>query len=436
MFKSLNRSRIALGIAIFILGQQVIFYLKERAHRGSEFTAAALLVGMAFMFSSGFLTKRYPVNRQLTGLLVAWIMVSLFYMYFNIRPDERATIDFFREHVNFVFALAFMFMLTYIPDEVRPHFALMAALVTLMGNLLLFYSLYTNPNYVFGMRATIFYGDGENGGNPHVAARNGFAGFIASMILLNRNNLLIKLLAFVNAALSLAAIVMAQTRTMLLCFMVVTALFLFFNANKRSIGAFTRSLTRPSNLLFICIVGAATYAALFKTSLYNLLESYAINFFNSFVGAMTTAVGGSRPGEGDASASYRVTSFGYFREMVVGRPHLLIFGDGYKRIHLDVPFLEAINDCGIPGLVTFGGFLFIGLRESLKVMRRPTDEMSTFLAYFFIPTFVAAFSGGRPFDTSFLFAFAPLARFLNPSRSATPAVANQPTRTLTPHSAA
>ncbi len=434
MLKSLNYSRIALGIAIFILGQQVIFYVKERLHRGSEFTAVCLLIGMFLMLSTGFLTKRYPVNRQLTGLLVGWIFVSLLYMYFHIRPGDRLYIDIFRENVNFIFALLFMFVLVYTPDEMRSHFALMAVGVTLLGNLLLFYSLYTNPSYVFGMRATIFYGDGEYGGNPHVAARNGFAGFIAAVILLSRGNLLIKLLAFVNAGLSVAAIIMAQTRTMLLCFLVVVALFLFFNAKPRNVKAFTRSLARPVNLAFIAIVLVGTYVALFKTPLYSMLEGYAIAFFNSFIGAMTTALGGARPGEGDASASYRVTSFGYFREMLVGRPQVLIFGDGYKRMYMDVPFLEAINDCGILGLVTFGGFLFVGLRESLKVMRRPTDEMSTFLAYFFIPTLVAAFSGGRPFDTSFLFAFAPLARFLNPARTQSPAPGtSQPKPTPAPN---
>lgn len=416
MFKSLNRSRIALGIAFFALGQQIIFFVKERLHQGSEFTAACLLLGMLLMIPPGFLTQRQPVNRTLMALLLGWIFVCVIYMYFHISPGDQAYLDYFRENSNYIFALAFILLLVYVPDTIQRHFALMALLVTLVGNLVLFYSLLTNPNYVIGMRATIFYGEGETSGNPHVAARNGFAGLIASVILFGRNNLLLKLLAFLNLGLSIAAILMAQTRSMLLCILVVAALFAFFNIRKVSVGGLSRSLTRPNNVLFFLVAGAATYLAVFKTPVYDLLANYATTFFDSFLRALATASGSARGDEADASASYRVTTIGYFQQMLLGRPEKLIFGDGYKRIYMDVPILEAINDCGIFGLVLYGGFLAIGLRDSLRLMRQPAGEMSTFMAYFFIPTFLASFTGGRPFDTAVLFAFALQARFVNPAR--------------------
>lgn len=414
MFKSLNRSRIALGIAIFALGQQPIFFVKERLHQGAEFTAACLLIGMVLMIPPGFLTQRQPVNRPLMTLLLGWIFVCLLYLYFHIRPGERAYLDYFRENSNYIFSLAFILLLVYVPDTIQRHFALMALLVTLVGNLVLFYSLLTNPNYVLGMRATIFYGEGEASGNPHVAARNGFAGLIASFILFGRNNLILKLLAFVNLGLSMAAILMAQTRSMLLCILLVGALFAFFNFRKLSASSISSSLTRPNNLLFLLIAGGATYLAIFKTPVYDLLANYATNFFDSFLKAMATATGSARGDDADASASYRVTTIEYFQQMLLGRPQTLLFGDGYKRMYMDVPLLEAINDCGIFGLVLFGGFLAVGLRDSLRLMRLPMGEMSTFMAYFFIPTFVQGFTGGRPFDTAMLFAFALQARFVNP----------------------
>jgi len=428
MFKSLNRTRVAFGIAFFALGQQLIFYVKERLHQGSEFTAACLLLGMVLMIPPGFLTRRQPVNRTLMGLLLGWVAVSVLYMYFHIRPGDQLYLDYFRENSNYLFVLSFVLLLVYMPDSIQRHFAMMALLVTLVSNLLLFYSLLTNPNYAVGMRATIFYGDGEASGNPHVAARNGYAGLIASIILLGRNNLAIKLIAFLNAVLSLAAIIMAQTRSMLLCLLVVAALFAFFNIRKVSAKSLGASLSRPNNVLFLVLVGVGMYFVIFRTPVYDLLFNYATTFFDSFLRAMATASGSARGDEADASASYRVTTIGYFREMLVGRPETLIFGDGYKRIYMDVPILEAINDCGIFGLIFFGGFLAVGILSSLRVMRNPSGEMSTFMAYFFIPTFVSAFTGGRPFDTGYLFAFALQARFVYPmlvsrARPAPPAVA-------------
>lgn len=414
MFKSLNRSRVAFGIAFFALGQQLIFYVKERLHQGSEFTAACLLLGMVLMIPPGLLSRPQPVNRTLMGLLLGWIAVCVLYMYFHIRPGDQLYLDYFRENSNYLFALSFILLLVYMPDTIQRHFAMMALLVTLVSNLLLFYSLLTNPNYAIGMRATIFYGDGEASGNPHVAARNGYAGLIASIILLGRNNLVVKLLSFINAVFSLAAIIMSQSRSMLLCLLLVSALFVFFNVRKVSAKAIGSSLSRPSNVLFLLIVGVGMYFAIFRTPVYDLLANYATTFFDSFLRAMATASGSARGDEADASASYRVSTIGYFREMLVGRPETLIFGDGYKKIYMDVPFLEAINDCGIFGLIFFGGFLAVGFLASLRAMRSPAGEMGTFMAYFFIPTFVGAFTGGRPFDTGYLFAFALQARFVYP----------------------
>jgi hypothetical protein len=57
---------------------------------------------------------------------------------------------------------------------------------TLLTSLALLYSIYTNPEFVLGSRATVQYksGSGEFTGNPHVYSRNGLAGFIISMLLI------------------------------------------------------------------------------------------------------------------------------------------------------------------------------------------------------------------------------------------------------------
>ncbi len=435
MLKTLTMNRIALGVAIFTLGQQVIFYLKERAHRGSEFTAACLIIGMVLMIPPGFFTRRYSTNRTLTALLLSWMGIAIVNMYLHA-PAGGAYLDLFRENSNYVFTLVFLLLLTYTPEEISPHFALMAVLVTLAGNLLLFYSLMTNPNYILGMRATIFYGDGESGGNPHVAARNGFAGFIAAVILLRKNNLFLKLLAFANAGLSLAAIVMAQTRIMLLCMGLVGLIFLFYNARPRNIKAFGKTLRQPTNLAFLAITGTATYLLVFQTPLYDLLQNYALSFFESFLRATSTAstvFRGPSMEDADASASYRVTTIGFFREVLVGRPLTLVFGAGYKLLYMDVPLLQAFHDCGIAGLVTFGGFLYVASKHCLRIFKNPPNELSLFMAYFFVPTLVGTFVGGLPYDTSFLFIFALIARFIRPTAPAVraPVPIAQPSAHLT-----
>lgn len=411
MLKQISAFRMALGLGIMTVGQQSIFFVKEYLHRGAAITAGFLVLGLVLMIPKGFLTRFFPSNTLLLGFVVSWIGLSFLYMYVNITPFGRQGLDMFRENSNYIAALAFLIMLLNIPDQVKRPFLLVVALITCFSSLLLFYSLLTNPNYVYGMRATIFYGDGENGGNPHVAARNGFAGLIASVILLKRDNLLIKSLAYFNICLSIISIVLAQTRMMLLSMMIVTVLFLFFNFRPKNLGQAAKNLSRPSNILFYSAIFIGTYYLLVTTPVLDLLVNYATNFWNSFVDAIGTAAGSSD--KEDASASNRVTSFGFFREVVFGSPGTLVLGAGYKQFYFDVPILEAFYDCGILGFITFGGFLVVCTWECYKVMRRPADDMANFLAYFFVPTFIQAFTGGRPFDTSFLFIFAMYVRFLN-----------------------
>ncbi|MCY7350549.1 MAG: hypothetical protein LH606_07760 [Cytophagaceae bacterium] len=411
MLKQISAFRMALGLGIMTVGQQSIFFVKERLHQGAAFTAACLILGLVLMLPKGFLTRYFPNNSLLMGFVVSWIAVAFLYMYVNITPFGRQSLDMFRENSNYIAAIAFLVTLLNVPETVRRPFILVVVLITCFSSLLLFYSLLTNPNYIYGMRATIFYGDGESGGNPHVAARNGFAGLIASVILIKRHNLLLKSLAYFNICLSLVSIVLAQSRMMLLSLMIVAVLFLFFNLRPRTLSQAGKSLAKPSSLFFYSAIVIGTYFLVVTTPVLDLLVNYATSFWNSFLDAMGTVAGTSE--KGDASASNRVTSFGFFREVAVGSPGTLFLGAGYKQFYFDVPILEAFYDCGILGFLTFGGFLVVCTWECYKVMRRPADDMSNFLVYFFVPTFIQAFTGGRPFDTSFLFIFAMYVRFLN-----------------------
>jgi hypothetical protein len=80
--------------------------------------------------------------------------------------------------------------------------------------------------------------------------------------------------------------------------------------------------------------------------------------------------------------------------------------------YLDVPILESWVNHGIFGFVFFASFNFFLFIYAIREVKRYTNPLTTFLAYFFLSMMVLLVTGGRPYDIAFWFPYSVMIRFL------------------------
>ena len=267
------------------------------------------------------------------------------------------------------------------------------------------------------MRAAVTFSNdnAQEGGNPHIAARNGLICLLTGLVLTwQYKNIFIKLFIIAAIVLSLAVIVLAQVKSALLAMGLMVGFFLFFNANLTNVSKVFKGVFSPRNILIIVLLIVGLNVLLSRYSdLYSMLYGYWDNFQSKIFDIFYTAFGLqlTETATIDASASYRVTSFTYFVNALAD-PGLLIVGSGYKSTFLDVPILESLINHGIFGFIFFGGFSFYLIVYMLKEIKDPTNPLTLFLAYYFAYFIVALVSGGRPYDVAYWFPFVVMIRFL------------------------
>ncbi len=411
--------RESLGICIVVFGSPTIFFLRDtlKLGGGSVFSAAFLVLGMALMISPSFLAKMYKPNTTLMKLGLSFLLLSLFYYFFYNPWAENRNYDPVKEFAYLTIIFFFLFLLVNLPNQISETLLMMIALATFVGSVALIVSLFLNPNYVLGQRATVYFGDGEEGGNPHVYAKNGFAQFVSALLILKNKKILIKIFAVFSAFISIVVIIITQTRAILLSLILVIIIFLYFNLTKKQVKETIKSVFTIRNVsIFFVLVFSVYYYLANYTFFFQILTNYTDRFTGTFTNALFTILG-NKPESvtnvvEDPSAAQRVLNWTLFKNYWEGQPERLIFGLGFRYGYLDIPVLEAFLDCGILGFILFGGFNFIAAKECYLAMRNKYSDLTTFLAYYYVSFFIGIFSAGRPFDTPYWLLFALLIRFM------------------------
>ena len=80
--------------------------------------------------------------------------------------------------------MLYFFSLLKTDNEIKEILPFWIFIFTLVINLCLLYSIYNNPLYSLGARATVQFGSDDFTGNPYIYAKNGLAGFIISTLIL------------------------------------------------------------------------------------------------------------------------------------------------------------------------------------------------------------------------------------------------------------
>ena len=422
VLETLDYMRMVVGICILVDGYPLIFFFREtlRLAPGSTvFTAAALATGLVLMVPFSILRRLYRPNMTMLAMGVGFLLFCIFYMY--VYMGDTAFKEYNKEMIYYVYILLFLFLLINTPNEIIRVFIPVVVIFTLVSNLGLLYSLLTNPSWAIGMRAAITIGgNDEASGNPHSFSRNAFMGVIACAIWLfhSKTSVLFRLVAFFAGILNVVVLVLTQTRSAILALIIATALFIYFNVRPAQIRHAVRGLVTPVPLI---VIGVGFMGIIYLTQRfsygYSILYGYAMSFMernldNVYALLGLNAAGADYRATLDDSAVYRSISAQFFSNVLEGHAHELILGYGYKYIYLDVPLLESLTDQGIFGFILFGGLNALCIYHVVGIMRRNPNQLSVFLAYFYMLILVQLFTNGRPYDTSFWFPLALMIRFM------------------------
>ncbi|QJD79043.1 hypothetical protein [Spirosoma rhododendri] len=420
--ETIDLMRMVLGICILVDGYPLIFFFRETlklAPGSTVFTAAVFAVGLILMVPFTVLRRLYRPNMTMFWMGLGFITLCIAYMFTYLGdPGFR---DYDKDMIYYAYALIFLFLLINIPNDIARVFILVVVLFTFVSNLGLIYSLITNPSWAIGQRATITLGDNDDGsGNPHVFSRNAFMGVVACAIWLIRSdtNILLRIFALFAGVINLAVLVLTQTRSSILALIIAITLFLAFNVRPPQIRAVVRGIFRPVTLGVVAlgVVGIALFLRRYY-DVYAVLYGYVLGFAERNLDNIYALVGAKAQGAAykatlDDSAANRSVSALFFSNVVTGHIHMLILGFGYKYLYLDVPVLESLTNMGILGFFLFGGVNAMCLYYALGIMRTNPNQLSVFLAYFYMLIMVAAFTGGRPNEISFWIPLALMTRFM------------------------
>lgn len=417
---NLKYSRQFLGIFIVFMGSPLIFFFKEVSGfgGGSAFTVATLIIGLLLMISPNEIFRKFykpflPAYR----LAVVFMFVVLINFFF-INPFYGYSANssiFIRDFINYASIFTFFILLLGVSNDVKDYFLPIVVFFTFLGSVCLIYSMATNANFIIGQRASVVFGDGTTtaSGNPHVYARNAFAGVFSSYIMLKNKNTLWKLFSLANMIFSVVVLVLTQARSILLGFFFTMAIFLYYNISAKSVKNAFKSIFRPQNLFLIALFfSGLVFFISTQDKLVSIINLYYDAFTITFSKAILTATGMEDAKTIDYSALGRVNTFGTFKKVLFETPWDLIMGKGYRFLYMDIPILETWIDCGIVAFWSFAMMNLVLFRESLRAIKDGTNQLTTFLGYFYMCYFVTLFTGGEPYGIAYWFVFCVMIRFL------------------------
>lgn len=405
----------SIGIILLWIGPPLIYFLKGYSSlgTGSVFTGICYFLGILLMLNDTPIKIGHKPNILLFQVGISFLIISVFYFIFY-NGDKGS---FNSEIINFVFLSLYLLFLLKAKNSIQGYLPIIILFFTLITNLALIYSISTNPAYVIGSRATVQFksATGDFAGNPHMYSRNGLAGFIISILLIFKNDLtlwlknsaLVRLAAHANLWISLLVVVLTQTRvTFISLILVMFAILIFVFPLK--------SFFKVTHWYVVGFYMSIFYYLNVLNNRYSFVELIN-NYFNSFLGlvykALNTGLKLGKNDDVDDSAMGRVSNFNYFIELWNDNPMNFLFGFGYRFRYIDIPVLESFINFGFIGFLLYLSFNIILLVYSIKAFKS-NSIFQIFLGLFYLHTFLAIFSSGRPLDFTYWIAFLVYIRFL------------------------
>jgi hypothetical protein len=378
---------------------------------GSLFTGVFYLFGIILMVNSINAKIGFIPNMQLLLFGGIFFIISQCYLIcYNHEPQ-----NFSADILNLFLISLYFFYLLKIESDIKHILPFWIFIITLIINLCLIYSLYNNPMYVIGARATVQFGTDQFTGNPYIYARNGFAGFIISFLLIKfrfKSDLLIsnfftQFFCYFNIWLSLIVIFLTQTRTIFLSFIVVLIpLFFMVRGYKKKSGSSYFSIPL---ILFYSMFSILLVYFNKQFNIFDFVSNSFLHAIEIFTNAIDTGINMGANVQDD-SAMGRVGGIKIMISTIAERPEFLLTGGGYRFLYMDIPFLEAIINFGFISFLFYLIFQIYLLKHAIYAIFSK-DILQVFLGFMSFQILIAIFTTGRCLDFSYWISYALLIRF-------------------------
>lgn len=412
---NINYLRYSIGISMMLNGFPIIFFVRDTLGIGpasSVFTGIFFAFALVLMIPPKLKTIAFKPNILLFQFAGLFFGMLVYYFFFINTMGKSAT-----DIVNFAYTFGFFFLLLYVPNDIQRPLLLVVFLMSLMNNFTLIYSLITNPSWTLGMRAAVTFAneDAQQGGNPHLAARNALVCLLSAYALIREfGNAWAKTLLTVSMVFSFCVIILTQSKSCLLGTGIIFATHAFFRMNLSNVlGGIRQLFTLRALVVLIVVLMVVRYLINRYYNLYSIIVNYWDVLIDRFENVLFTAfeVQTSSDVMEDASAMGRVASFDFLKEAITD-PKVLIVGLGYKYEFMDVPPIEMLANHGVVGCFIFCALNFLFLLFSIKDIRQNRSPLAVFAASFFMYFPALLITSGRPYDISYWFPYVFFVRFL------------------------
>lgn len=410
-----NYLRYSVGISMMINGFPLIFFFRDTLGIGpasSVFTGVFFALALLLMVPNKLKLVAYKPNILLFQFAALFFGLLVYYFFFINYSGKGAT-----DVVNFAYTFAFFFLLLYVPNDIQRPLLVVLFLMSLFNNLTLVYSLATNPSWTLGMRAAVTFANenAQQGGNPHLAARNALICMLSGYVLIREfKNSWVKIFLVVSILFSFCVMILTQSKSCLLGTGMIVATHGMLRLNSsRVLNGIRQLFTLKALVVFIIIGGVIRFLINKYYSLYSIIINYWDVLIDRFENVLYTAfeVQTSAEVEEDASAMGRVASFDFLKENI-DNPKVLVVGNGYKYEFMDVPPIEMLANHGLVGCFIFCTLNFFFLMFSLKEIRLNRSPLGVFAASFFMYFPALLLTSGRPYDIAYWFPYIFFVRFL------------------------
>lgn len=341
---------------------------------------------------------------------IFFLITQCYLFLYNNEPQ-----NFSSDILNLFLLVLFFLFLLKTENKIKDVLPFWIFIFTLFVNLCLIYSIYSNPQYVLGARATVQFGTEQFTGNPYIYARNGFAGFIISYLIIkyrsNPNifisNFFTQFFCYFNLWLSSLVILLTQTRSIFLSFILI--LFpLFFLTKKNNLYPFKTDYNYPL-FTFYSLFGVLLIYFNNQYNIFNFISGSFTHSYEIFLNALDTGINMGSNIQDD-SAMTRVGGIKIMVNKIIERPEFLFFGAGYRFLYMDIPFLEVFINFGIFSFILY--FIFQGyIFKSAITSIFSKDIFQIFLGFMSFQVLIAIFTTGRCMDFSYWVTYLVLMRF-------------------------
>lgn len=393
----------------------LVYFVKEILGFGGSaiFSGIFYCIGLVLMLNRTSLRQAYKLNPHIAAVGITFYIFSILYFFiFNSHPPS-----FTIELLNLCISTMYILLLMRICNESQAYLVWTIFFATLLINLLLIYSISTNPYFTLGARATVQMsskGNSEYSGNPYVYSKNGLLGFVISLLMIQLKPVLVKnysflfrILLHINLWLSLIVVLLTQTRATFLALAIILILYFVFVFKP------SKEVFRPTK------AGWTFYGIIFlfmnyinnKFQLFDIISGYYSSYAAQIERALLTGSKLGKVADQDLSAMGRVRNIEYFFSEWAHNKYNFVFGYGYRFKYMDVPVLEAFLSFGIIGVILFillqGTILFYAFKAI-----KSDSIFQIFLGLIYFHTFISIFTAGRPTDFPYWISYFIFMRFL------------------------